>query len=197
MGGLVPSVSFVTTFDTRFESSINQTNVSTIFDEKVAVTFAYVSKMCSSYKFSFAVSSLVSFVFKFMKFISTGIVKCFFKLNSGTSVVFIETMYSSVPIFATCSIIPLHVALWICSLTASLTFVLMIFGPFERINFYKILMIPLSIGLPCLFLKIIFIFRLVGSVIISLMKTPNPMPLEQLLLTKLIEVKTSTPSNWI
>jgi hypothetical protein len=58
-----------------------------------------------------AVSSLVTLVFKFLKFISRGIVKNFKSANSGMSVVFIDTIYYSLPIGATCSIIALQVPL--------------------------------------------------------------------------------------
>ena len=151
--------------------------------------------MCSSTKFSFAVSSLVVFVLKFLKFISTGIVKYFISANSGMSVVLTDTMYYSRPIWAYCSIIVLHVLLWICSFSASRTFVLMMFGPLEWIRFYKIEMILLSMDLPYLFRNTMFVLSLVGSVMISLMKIPKPIPLGQLFRTKLIEVSTSIPSK--
>jgi hypothetical protein len=73
--------------------------------------------------------------------------------------------------------------------------VLMMFGPLEWIRFYKIEMILLSMDLPYLFRNTMFVLSLVGSVMISLMKIPKPIPLGQLFRTKLIEVSTSIPSK--
>ena len=128
---------------------------------------------------------------------STGIVRNFISTKYGMSVVLRDTTYFSVPIGATCSIMLLHVALCSCSFSESLTLVLMILGPFEMTNFSNNAIIRLSIYLPYLFLKIIFIFSLVGSITISFTKIPNPIPFGQLFLTKFMVVITSICSRCI